>query len=108
MSVHGETRKIAFAPAGEMLAAVCLAAVSLAGNVAKTAGAIGRAIDRRRVMTELAGLDDRMLRDIGVTRADLRDATSGPLLGDPTRVLILRATERRAAARLAAREQSQR
>ncbi|MDI4656692.1 DUF1127 domain-containing protein [Xanthobacter autotrophicus] len=105
MSVYGETRKIAFAPAGEMLAALCLTAVSLVGHVATTAGAIGRAIERRRVMSELAGLDDRMLRDIGVTRADLRDATSGPLLADPTRVLILRATERRAAARLAGRAQ---
>ncbi|MDI4666339.1 DUF1127 domain-containing protein [Xanthobacter autotrophicus] len=102
MSVHGETRKIAFAPAGETVAALCFAAVSLAGKVVNVAGAIARAAERRRVMVELSGLDDHMLRDIGLTRSDLRDAASGPVLADPTRVLMLRATERRTAARLAA------
>lgn len=107
MNVHGETRKIAFAPAGEMVAALCFAALSQAGKLAKTVGAIGRVMERRRVMSELAGLDDRMLRDIGLTRADLRDATSGPTFADPTRTLVQRATERRAAARLAARARQQ-
>lgn len=103
MTYHGETRRTAFAPAGEMMAALCLAALGLAGKCLGVVDAIGHAIERRQVMAELGRLDDHMLRDIGVTRSDLRDAAAGPLLGDPTRMLVLRATERRAAQRLAAR-----
>ncbi|MFS8038569.1 DUF1127 domain-containing protein [Xanthobacter sp. AM11] len=103
MSVHGETRSVVFAPVGEMLAACCLALVAVAVHGAKAAGAVGRAIERRRVLAELAGLDDHMLRDIGVTRADLRDAAATPFPADPTRLLVLRTIERRTATRLAGR-----
>ena len=51
----------------------------------------GRAIKNRRAATVLAGLDDRMLADIGITRSDLRDAYSEPLWHDPTDVLVGRA-----------------
>ena len=43
----------------------------------------------------LAGLDDRMLADIGLTRGDLRDAYSEPVWRDPTAILVSRAHERR-------------
>jgi hypothetical protein len=43
----------------------------------------------------LAGLDDRMLADIGLTRGDLRDAYSEPVWNDPTAILVSRAHERR-------------
>ena len=46
-------------------------------------------------MQMLAGFDDRMLADIGLTRGDLRDAVSEPLWRDPTHVLVRRARERR-------------
>ncbi len=49
----------------------------------------------RRDAAVLAGLDDRMLADIGLTRGDLRDAYSGPVWHDPTAVLVSRAHERR-------------
>ena len=49
----------------------------------------------RRDARILAGLDPRMLADIGLDRADLRDAFSEPLWRDPTRVLEMRAGERR-------------
>lgn len=49
----------------------------------------------RREARVLAGLDPRMLADIGLDRADLRDAFSEPLWRDPTHVLELRAGERR-------------
>ncbi|MFG1346833.1 DUF1127 domain-containing protein [Xanthobacter autotrophicus DSM 431] len=103
MSFQGETRRIVVAPVGEMVAAFCLALVRGASNGVKIAGTMARRFENRRVLGELAGLDDRMLRDIGLTRADLRDASAAPFVGDPTRVLVLRATERRAAARLLAR-----
>jgi uncharacterized protein YjiS (DUF1127 family) len=44
----------------------------------------------------LASLDDRMLRDIGLTRGDLNDALAEPLWRDPTAVLVRRQKERRA------------
>jgi len=43
----------------------------------------------------LAGLDDRMLADIGLTRGDVRDAFSEPVWRDPTAILVSRAHERR-------------
>lgn len=52
-------------------------------------------IKNRRDAAVLAGLDDRMLADIGLTRGDLRDAYSGPVWNDPTAVLVSRAHERR-------------
>jgi len=43
----------------------------------------------------LAGLDRRMLADIGINRADLRDAFSEPFWEDPTVLLSERVAERR-------------
>jgi uncharacterized protein YjiS (DUF1127 family) len=49
----------------------------------------------------LAGFDDRMLADIGLTRADLNDALGEPLWRDPTSMLARRQSERRRARRAA-------
>ncbi len=54
-----------------------------------------RALRHRHEARALAGLDHHMLADIGITRADLRDAFSRPLWEDPTELLIERAGERR-------------
>lgn len=56
---------------------------------------LARARRHRREASVLAGLDRRMLADIGITRADLRDAFSEPLWDDPTALLRERAIERR-------------
>ena len=69
--------------------------VAAGGGVARRIVRIGRAIKNRRAATALAGLDDHMLADIGITRSDLRDAYSEPLWHDPTDVLVGRAAERR-------------
>ncbi len=106
MSVYGEIRNSTVAPVGEMVASVVLACAAAMGAGVKAVGSVGRALERRRVLAQLSSFDDHMLSDIGLTRSDLRDATSAPLLADPTRVLVLRATERRAAARLAQREKA--
>ena len=52
-------------------------------------------LKNRREANVLAGFDDRMLADIGLTRGDIRDAVSEPLWTDPTAVLVSRAKERR-------------
>jgi uncharacterized protein YjiS (DUF1127 family) len=49
----------------------------------------------RREAEILVGLDRRMLADIGITRADVRDAFSEPFWDDPTALLRERALERR-------------
>ncbi|MGH6783249.1 MAG: DUF1127 domain-containing protein [Sphingomicrobium sp.] len=49
----------------------------------------------RREARILAGLDAHMLADIGLNRADLRDAFAAPLWRDPTQILERRAGERR-------------
>jgi uncharacterized protein YjiS (DUF1127 family) len=77
---------------GEQLARVLVAVgAGVAGGFSK----IARALKNRREAATLAGMDDRMLADIGLTRSDLRDAYSEPLWHDPTDVLAQRAAERR-------------
>jgi uncharacterized protein YjiS (DUF1127 family) len=56
---------------------------------------IARARRHRREAAALAGLDRHMLADIGLNRADLRDAFSEPFWEDPTVLLRERAGERR-------------
>lgn len=48
----------------------------------------------RREASRLAGLDSRMLADIGLNRSDVRDAFSMPFWRDPSELLIERAGER--------------
>lgn len=55
----------------------------------------GRAARHRRDAQMLAGLDRRMLADIGLTRSDVQDAFAAPLWQDPTALLSERAIERR-------------
>jgi uncharacterized protein YjiS (DUF1127 family) len=46
-----------------------------------------RAYEGRRVLRDLARSDDRMLKDIGLARSDLRSAAAEPLFRDPTELL---------------------
>jgi uncharacterized protein YjiS (DUF1127 family) len=56
---------------------------------------LARLLKHRRDARMLAGMDDRMLGDIGLTRSDLRDAYAQPLWRDPTDVLAGRARDKR-------------
>lgn len=64
--------------------------------VMRTAFAAAVAWNNHRKLGELAGLDDKMLADIGLTRADVGMAASEPLWRDPTVRLMVLAVERRA------------
>jgi uncharacterized protein YjiS (DUF1127 family) len=48
----------------------------------------------RAAVRQLAGMNERELADIGLTRQDLRDVTALPLDEDPTRIFTMRARER--------------
>jgi uncharacterized protein YjiS (DUF1127 family) len=56
---------------------------------------VAQARRHRRQAAALASVDGRMLADIGLSRADLRDAFSEPFWEDPTALLRERALERR-------------
>jgi len=56
---------------------------------------VARARRNRREAMALTGLDRRLLADIGLDRADLRDAFSEPFWEDPTVLLRERSDERR-------------
>ena len=78
--------------AGGTLVRALLALVALVTSWLKR---LSRARQNRRQAAVLAGLDRLMLADIGITRADLRDAFSEPFWDDPTALLRERAIERR-------------
>jgi uncharacterized protein YjiS (DUF1127 family) len=52
-----------------------------------TLSSLVRAVRNRREIIILSQLDDRLLRDIGLQRADIRTALAQPLLRDPSTVL---------------------
>ncbi|WP_371344872.1 DUF1127 domain-containing protein [Ancylobacter sp. IITR112] len=97
MSFVGEVRRTPFSSFGTaasgLLVAVFMGSIQFI-----------RAVARRRHIAQLGAFDDRMLRDIGLTRGDLLDASSGPLWHDPTALLVVRSVERRAARRSTMRE----
>lgn len=59
---------------------------------------------RRKILGELASLDEHLLRDMGITRQDLESVLADPGLEDPTLRLALRAREARYGRRASALE----
>ena len=50
---------------------------SLQAGMANLMAALGRKYRARRAVHELMGLDDRMLRDVGIGRAEIEHAVQG-------------------------------
>ena len=72
-----------------MVATLTLA--SQAGNALWRIVALpARVSAARRTMSELARMSEYELRDIGLTRSDLNDATALPLDADPSGLLVRR------------------
>lgn len=70
----------------------------LRGVLARVRHALGwpvRVYEARCLMLQLGGLDDHELRDIGLTRLDLADATALAPDADPSLALRRRVEERR-------------
>lgn len=57
--------------------------------------ALVRALRHRGEVRQLAELDDRALKDIGLTRLDVIGALGEPMFKDPSTVLMVRSVERR-------------
>ncbi len=72
---------------------------AVAGIVVARSRQVAQILKNRRDAMTLAGLDDRMLADIGLTRGDVRDAFSEPVWSDPTTILVSRVNERRGSRR---------
>jgi uncharacterized protein YjiS (DUF1127 family) len=68
---------------------------ALAGIAVERARSVLQMLKNRRDAVILAGMDEYMLADIGLTRGDVRDAFSEPVWRDPTAILVSRAHERR-------------
>ena len=58
-----------------------------------------RITEARRLMRQVGGMSDHELRDIGLTRHDVWDATALPHGADPSRLFQQRVDERRGAGR---------
>src|SRR5438270_723078 len=71
------------------------AMASLLALTGRWAKIVAKARRNRQDARKLAGLDRRMLADIGLTRSDVNDAFSEPFWEDPTALLRERAIERR-------------
>ena len=54
----------------------------------------GRVYEARATMRKLGSMSDRELRDIGLSRQDVRDATGLALDTDPSKLFAMRAAER--------------
>jgi len=68
-------------------------AVAAAG---RRGSAVVSAIMARRLILPLLYANERMLRDIGLTRVDVVESLSGSLCADPSQLLIERINKRRA------------
>ena len=68
---------------------------TLVGHAKRGLKQFAERMRNRRDITQLAAFDDRMLRDIGLTRNDVLDAFAEPLWRDPSDILAQRAAERR-------------
>ena len=63
------------------------------GQFARALAGLTRALRHRSEIRHLAEFDDRMLKDIGLTRGDVSSALSEPLIRNPSWVLV-RSAER--------------
>ena len=76
-----------------------------AGNLLRQVVAIARALEHRREVRHLAELDERILKDIGLSRTDVDGALSEPFYRNPSTVLVRAHAHRSRVQRLARRDE---
>jgi uncharacterized protein YjiS (DUF1127 family) len=67
--------------------------MSVLGQFVRSLTGLSKALRHRGEIKHLAEFDDRMLKDIGLTRSDVSSALSEPLIRNPSWVLV-RSAER--------------
>lgn len=75
-----------------------------AASIGRLAHRVGEVQERRRIVHGLAGLDDHMLRDIGLNRCDVDSVLVQPALTDGTLLLAERVRDSRRHQRAMAQE----
>lgn len=68
-------------------------------DVLARVGGLARALRHRGEVRRLAELDERALKDIGLTRLEVIGALAEPLYTDPSAILVVRSVERRSRSR---------
>jgi uncharacterized protein YjiS (DUF1127 family) len=69
------------------------------GHAFRAIVAVLRAINHRRDVGRLLEMDERALKDIGLTRSDVHGALAVRITRDPSTVLMVRSVEHRARVR---------
>lgn len=95
MSSIAHCQKSEFAPARGKAVGATAWPVRMLDVLNRVVDFLERAAMGRRALRQLAEADDRMLKDIGLDRSDLRNASAGPLFRDPTELLAGRVRESR-------------
>jgi uncharacterized protein YjiS (DUF1127 family) len=78
-----------------------VSAVAMLLAAARVLGRVVQVLRNRREVNSLRELDERCLKDIGLTRADVEGALSSPLHRDPSLILVGQAHGRGAGRRTA-------
>ncbi len=94
----------AVSAAGAALTRGAMVTVVIPARLVKAVVQFIRSTRNRFDVLQMLEMDDRMLRDIGLTRTDVTSALSSPATTDPSTRLRIFAVERRAGNRAQARE----
>ena len=91
-------------PADAAVAKTGFRAKGYLGKVVEVIATSWMRLRNRRQVHDLLGLDDYLLRDLGVARGDVFEALSNPLVNDPTAILAAAANQHRLSERARLRE----
>jgi len=95
MNSIAQCQKTSISPAAQFTARGVMWLARGVDVLTRVADFLERAAAGRRALRQLAQADDRMLKDIGLDRSDLRNAAAQPLYLDPTKLLAGRVDEGR-------------
>lgn len=70
--------------------------LALLSQIVRAIAGFVMAVGNRGDVRLLLDMDEHGLRDIGLTRDDVRQALAQPLIKDPSKTLLVRSVERRA------------